>query len=139
MADQALVESKLAASNELVKKVVESNLPLAAAYWEWREEYGGWILLLVPKSYRDEAGFIDKVSSLLLGAPFRSIFSLSDVFVDSHKIERARALGSYIRTDSSFGQRIDKTFTGGHYFEGAVPIYFAPELSPNLRVARPVR
>lgn len=135
MADSSLVESKLAASKELVQKILDAKLPLAAAYWERREEHGGWILLLVPTSVRDELDMIDKVSSLLIEKRFRSTFSLSDVFVDSHKIERARALGAYIRAESYAGQQIDTTFTGGHYFESVVPLYFAPALLPHLRVA----
>ena len=135
MADQSLVESKLAASKELVKKVVDAKLPLAAAYWELREEHGGWIFLLVPASQSDELVMIDKVSSLLIEKPFRSVFSLSDVFVDSHKIDRSRALGAYIRGESYVGRQLDTTFTGGHYFESVVPVYFAPALLPHLRVA----
>jgi hypothetical protein len=135
MAEQSLVESKLSASKELVRKIVDAKLPLAAAYWERREEYGGWILLLVPASYHDELQMIDKVSSLLVESPFRSIFSLSDVFVDGHKIEPARALGAYIRSESNIGRLIETTFTGGHYFESAIPLYFAPELLTHLRVA----
>jgi len=135
MAEQSLVDSKLTASKELVRRVLDARLPLAAAYWEQREEYGGWILLLVPTSRGDELTMIDKVSSLLIEKPFRSAFSLSDVFVNSHEINRARALGAYIRDESSFGQRLDTTFTGGHYFESVVPLYFAPELLTHLRVA----
>lgn len=137
MADQSLVESKIAVSKELVQRIRNDRLPLAAAYWERREEYGGWIFLLVPTSFRGELDTISKVSSLLAEGPFRSTFTLSDVFVDSHKIEQAHALGAYIRDEAYYGQRIDTTFTGGHYFEGVVPIYFAPELLPNVKVARP--
>ena len=51
------------------------------------------------------------------------------------KLERARALGSYIRIDPYIGRRIDTTFTGGQYFESVIPVYLAPELMPHLRVA----
>jgi hypothetical protein len=135
MADQSLIESKLTASKELVRKLLDMKLPLAAAYWERREEYGGWIFLLVPASHLDDLGLIGEVSSLLIEKPFRSIFSLSDVFVDGHKIDRARALGAYIRDETYVGQQLDTIFTGGHYFEGVVPIYFAPELMTHVRVA----
>jgi hypothetical protein len=131
MADQSLVEGKLSSSKELVKRIPDVWLPLAAAYWERREDYGGWILL-APKSQGDELTMIDSASSLLIEKPFRSVFSLSDVFVDGHKIDQARAPGAYFRSDSYIGGQLDTTFTGGHYFEGVVPVYFAPELLPHL-------
>jgi hypothetical protein len=135
MADQSLVDSKIEASKELVQKLLAAKLPLAAAYWDWREERGGWILFLVPRSSRDDRKLIDEVSSLLVQRPFRTIFSLSDIFVDRLQIDRARAIGAYIRTEPYVGRRIDTTFTGGHYFEGVVPIYIAPDLLTHLRVA----
>jgi hypothetical protein len=135
MADQSLVESKLAASKSLTSQLVEGQFPLAAAYWERREERGGWVFLLIPNSYQYERSLIDRVSSLLVGKPFRSIFSISDVFVESQMIERARALGAYIRDEDYIGRPIDTTFTGGHYFESVVPVYFAPSLLKHVRVA----
>ena len=135
MADQSLVDEKLKASVELVGKLMGAKLPLAAAFWERREEYGGWTLLLVPTSHLDELALIDKVSSLLIEKPFRSVFSLSDVFVDGRKIDQARALGAYIRDESYAGRQLGTIFTGGHYFEGVVPIYLAPELMKHIRVA----
>ena len=135
MADQSLVTTKFAASKDLVGIIREASLPIAAAYWEKREEYGGWRLLLVPTSQREELPVISKVSSVLREKPFRSVFSLTDVFVDSRELERARALGAYIRDESSIDQQLETTFTGGHYFESVVPIYFAPSLLINVRVA----
>jgi hypothetical protein len=134
MADQSLVESKFVASKSLTARLVDEHFPLAAAYWERREERGGWILLLVPKSFEHERSLIDIVSSLLIEKPFRSVFSLSDVFVESRMIDRARALGAYIRDEDYVGRPIDTTFTGGHYFESVVPIYFAPQLLKHVRV-----
>ena len=135
MADQSLVESKLVASKSLTSQLVGERFPLAAAYWERREERGGWVFLLIPNSYQYERSLIDRVSSLLVGKPYRSIFSLSDVFVESQMIERARALGAYIRDEDYVGRPIDTTFTGGHYFESVVPVYFAPQLLKHVRVA----
>ena len=74
-------------------------------------------------------------SALLVEAPYRSVFSVSDPVVDGRQIERARALGAYIRVEPYIGRHIDATFTGGHYFEDVVPVYFAPELLTRLRVA----
>jgi hypothetical protein len=135
MADQSLVAGKLTASEELVRTALDPKLPLAAAYWERREEHNSWIFLVVPMSHRDELAMIGKVSSLLGEKPFRSVFSLSDVFVDAHQIDRARALGAYIRDASYVGRQLDTIFTGGHYFESVVPVYFAPALLPHLQVA----
>jgi hypothetical protein len=135
MADQSLVESKLAASKLLTSQLVSERVSLAAAYWERREERGGWVFLLIPNSYQYERALIDRVSSLLVGKPFRSAFSLSDVFVESQMIERARALGAYIRDEDYVGRPIDTTFTGGHYFESVVPVYFAAPLLKHVRVA----
>lgn len=135
MADRSLVDRKFDASKQLVQSLKTMGAPLLAAYWELHEEDGGWLFFLVPRSVRDESKLIDAASSLLVEPPYRSIFSLIDVQVDSHQIERARALGSYIRSESYVGRDIDTTFTGGHYFESVVPVHFAPELLTHLRVA----
>jgi hypothetical protein len=135
MADQSLVERKLAASKSLTSRLVDDRFPLAAAYWELREERGGWVFLLIPSSYQNERSLIDRVSSLLIEKPFRSVFSLSDVFVEGHMIDRARALGAYIRDEDYVGRPIETTFTGGHYFEGVVPVYFAAPLLSHVQVA----
>jgi hypothetical protein len=64
----------------------------------------------------------------MITPPYRSVFSLADVFVDAHQIVRARALGSYLRSSEDLGRQFDTTFTGGHYFESVVVLYIAPEL-----------
>jgi hypothetical protein len=64
----------------------------------------------------------------MITQPYRSVFSLSDVFVDAHQIERARAIGSYLRSPDDLGRQFDTTFTGGHYFESVIVVYVAPEL-----------
>src|SRR5258708_7916700 len=126
MADQSLVESKVEASKGLTRELVDGGPPLMAAYWDWREDRAGWVVFLVAQSFQDEMKLIDSVSTLLIKAPYRSVFSLSDVFVDSRQIRRAEALASYLRLPMDLGRRIDTTFTGHEYFESAVPIYFAP-------------
>ena len=98
MADQSLIDRKLDVSRQLVDNLRYSHAPLLAAYWDWSEERSRWIFCLVPKTPADESKLIDEASKTLIEAPYRSIFSLSDVVVDGHQIARARAIGSYIRT-----------------------------------------
>lgn len=136
MADQSLVESKIQASKDLSRKLIEGGFPLVASYWDWRDERGGWVLFLVTRSFSDERKLIEGVSSLRTTEPYRSVFSLGDVIVDSRQIRRAEALASYLRLPMDLGQRIDTTFTGHEYFESAVPIYFAPELATRRHAAQ---
>jgi hypothetical protein len=135
MAAESLMESKLEASKQLAKQLVEQGAPLFAAYWEFREEVDRWTLVLVPNSPDEERRLIKEATARLVETPYRSVFSLSDPAVDSRQIERARALGAYIRVEPYIGRRIDTTFTGGEYFESVVPVYLAPELMTHLRVA----
>lgn len=135
MAAESLVESKLEASQQLAKKLIELGSPLLAAFWDFREEVDRWTLVLVPTSPKEERRLIEQASDLLVEEPYRSVFSLADPSIDSHQIERARALGSYIRVKPYVGRRIDTTFTGGQYFESVVPVYFAPNLMTHLSVA----
>jgi hypothetical protein len=135
MAAESLIESKLEASKQLARQLIERGAPLFAAYWEFREEVDRWTLVLVPTSPNDERRLIGEATGLLIESPYRSVFSLSDPAVDSRQIERARALGAYIRVEPYIGRRIDTTFTGGQYFESVVPVYLAPELMTHLRVA----
>jgi hypothetical protein len=135
MAAESLMESKLEASKQLAKQLVEQGAPLFAAYWEFREEVDRWTLVLVPNSPDEERRLIKEATARLVETPYRSVFSLSDPAVDSRQIERARALGAYIRVEPYIGRRIDTTFTGGQYFESVVPVYLAPELMTHLRVA----
>lgn len=128
-------ERKIEVSGLLARQLVDAGAPLLAAYWEWREERGGWVLFLVSNE-AEERRLVGLASSLLVNEPHRSVFSLADVIVDSHQIERARALASYVRGDVSAGRRIDTTFTGGHYFEIAMPVYVAPELASRQSAAR---
>ena len=135
MAAESLMESKLEASKQLARVLIERDAPLFAAYWEFREEVDRWTLVLVPVSESEERRLIRQATELLIEPPFRSVFSLSDPSIDSRQIERARALGAYIRVEPYIGRRIDTTFTGGQYFESVVPVYLAPELMTHLRVA----
>jgi hypothetical protein len=128
-------ELKVKASERLTKELIRRGSPLLAAYWEYREEEGRWTLMLVPNSPEEERRMIKEATALLVEAPYRSAFSLSDPAVDARQIERARALGTYIRVKPYVGRRIDTTFTGGQYFESVVPVYLAPELMTHLRVA----
>jgi hypothetical protein len=135
MATESLIDSKLEASKRLAKQLIEKDAPLLAAYWEFREEVDRWTLVLVPATPKEEQRLIREATDLLTESPYRSVFSLSDPAVDSRQIERARALGAYIRVKPYIGRRIDTTFTGGQYFESVVPVYLAPELMTHLRVA----
>jgi hypothetical protein len=135
MVAESLTNSKLEASKQLAKELIEQGAPLLASYWEFREEVGRWTLVLVPASPAEERRLIKEATGRLVEAPYRSIFSLSDPSVDSGQIERARALGAYIRVEPYIGRRIDTTFTGRQYFESVIPVYFAPELITHLSVA----
>lgn len=135
MAAESLVESKLEASKRLAKKLIEVGAPLLAAFWDFNEEVDRWTLMLVPTSAKEERRLIELSTKMLVEAPYRSVFSLSDPSVDSHQIERARALGAYIRVEPYVGRRIDTTFTGGQYFESVVPVYLTPDLVTHLSVA----
>jgi hypothetical protein len=135
MVADALVDRKVEASERLAKELVVRGSPLLAAYWDFREDAGQWTLVLVPTSSKEEQSLIEQASNLLVERPYRSVFSLSDPAVDSGQIERARALGAYIRIQPYIGRRIDTTFTGGQYFESVIPVYFAPGLVTHLSVA----
>jgi len=135
MAAESLMESKLDASKQLAKQLVDRGAPLFAAYWEFSDEVDRWALVLVPTSPDDERRLIKEVTARLVEAPYRSVFSLSDPAVDSRQIDRARALGAYIRVEPYIGRRIDTMFTGGQYFESVVPVYLAPELMTHLHIA----
>jgi hypothetical protein len=128
MVDRSLVERKLEASQSLVSKLVATNAPLLAAYWEWGQERDRWICYLVPNSSGDELGLVDAASAIMIEQPFRSVFSLSDVYIDAQQIARARAIGAYIRSSEDIGRQFDTTFTGGQYFESVIVIYIAPKL-----------
>ena len=135
MVADALVDRKVEASERLANELVVRGSPLLAAYWDFREDAGQWTLVLVPTSSKEEQSLIEQASNLLVEQPYRSVFSLSDPAVDSGQIERARALGAYIRIQPYIGRRIDTTFTGGQYFESVIPVYFAPGLVTHLSVA----
>lgn len=135
MAAESIVESKLDASKQLAKRLIEQGVALLAAYWEFHEELDRWTLVLVPASPSDEMSLIKAATDLLIEPPYRSIFSISEPTVDSRQIKRARALGAYIRVKPFVGRRIDNTFTGGEFFESVVPVYLAPELMTHLHVA----
>jgi len=135
MAAESVVSSKLDASKQLAARLIKDGAPLLAAYWDFSEELDRWTLVLVPNSLGDERSLIKKATDLLIEPPFRSTFSLSEPSVDSLQINRARALGAYIRFEPYVGRQIDNTYTGGEYFEGVVPVYLAPKLMTHLDVA----
>jgi hypothetical protein len=128
MADRTLVERKLEVSRDLVRQLTSDGAPLLAAYWEWGQEKDRWIFYLVPKSAQHESELVRSASKIMITQPYRVVFSLSDVFVDAHQIERARALGAYLRSPEDLGRQFDTTFTGGYYFESVIVVYVAPEL-----------
>lgn len=135
MAAESVIESKLEASKQLVKQLIERRVSLLAAYWEFREEVGRWTLVLVPMSIGEERKLIKNATALLVEQPHRSGLSIFELSVDGRQIKRARALGAYIRVEPYIGRRIDTTFTGGEYFESVVPVYFSPKLMTHLHVA----
>lgn len=135
MVADALVDRKVEASERLAREMLALGAPLLAAYWEFREERGRWELVLVPKSASDARQLVKQVSSLRTEPSYRTVFSLSDTVVDARQIERARALGAYIRVEPYIGRHIDTTFTGGHYFENVIPVYLEDSLLTHLRVA----
>ena len=97
MAAVSLVESKLETSKQLAKELVRRSSPLLAAFWDFHEDIDRWTLVLVPRSPEEELHLIEQATDLLVEPPFRSSFSLLDTTVDGRQIERARALGAYIR------------------------------------------
>ena len=128
MVDRSLVERKFETSKALVNDLLAAKAQLLAAYWEWEQERDRWIFYLVPNSNDDERVLVEATSKIMIEQPYRSVFSLSDVFVDAHQIVRARALGSYVRSSEDIGRQFDTTFTGGQYFESVIVIYIAPKL-----------
>jgi hypothetical protein len=135
MAAESLVKSKLDASVDLANSLLKQGSPLLSAFWDYDNDLERWTLVLVPKSRSDERRLIEQASTLLIEQPYRGVFSLSDPTVDGNQIDRARALGAYIRFEPYVGRRIDTTFTDGEYFESVVPVYFSPELMTRLSVA----
>lgn len=135
MVDQSLVDQKLRTSFELADHLVKLGAPLLAAYWEWRDETGRWELVLVPFSAEEEHDLIKIATEVLIEPPYRSVFSLLDLAINARQIERARAIGAYIRGPEDLGRRFDTTFTGGHYFEGVIVIYLAREFAREHHVA----
>jgi len=135
MAAEALGDRKIDASEELAQELIRRASPLLAAYWEFREELGGWRLVLVPTAAGEERRLIKEATDLLVEAPYRSTLSLFDAAIDSRQVDRAKALAGYIRVQPYSGQRFDKTFTGRQYFESVIPVYLAPELTTHLHVA----
>jgi hypothetical protein len=134
MAADALVDSKFEASKQLANSLVQRGAPLLAAFWDFHEDVDRWTLVLVPTSPEEQRRLIKQATDLLVEPPYRGIFSISDPLVDSHQIDRARALGAYIRYEPYIGRRFDTTFTNGEFFESVVPVYFKPELLTRLAV-----
>src|ERR1700709_2188138 len=103
MAAESLVDSKLEASKQLTSLLVKRGAPLLAAFWDFHEDVDRWTLVLVPTSPDEQGRLIKQATDLLIEPPYRSIFSISDPLVDSHQIDRARALGAYIRYEPYIG------------------------------------
>src|SRR3954447_15094453 len=135
MAAGSLVDSKFEASKQLASELVQRGAPLLAAFWDFHEDIDRWTLVLVPISPDEQGRLIKQATDLLIEPPYRSIFSISDPLVDAQQIERARALGAYIRYEPYVGRRFDTTFTNGQFFESVVPVYLKPELLTRLAVA----
>jgi hypothetical protein len=135
MAIGSLVESKFDASKRLVDDLLAQQSPLLAAYWEFHEDVDRWTLILVPVSPDTERNLLKDAVELLIKPPYRAVLSVSDASINSRQFDRAKALGAYIRSEPYAGRRIDTTFTGGQYFESAVPVYFKPELMTHLSAA----
>lgn len=135
MAAETLLEAKFEASRQLATQLIEQGAPLLAAYWDFNDEAERWALVLVPISPSEERRLIKQATELLSNAPYRPAFSIFDLLIDGRQIERARALGAYIRVKPYIGRRIDTTFTGRQYFESVIPVYLPPELLTHLRVA----
>jgi len=128
MADRTLAERKFETSKQLVRQLQSDGAPLLAAYWEWSQEKDRWAFYLVPTSIKAESELVRAASKIMITPPYRTVFSLADVFVDASQIERARAIGSYLRSAEDLGRQFDTTFTGGQYFESVIVIFVAPEL-----------
>ena len=128
MVERSLVEQKFELSKKLVERLNAETASLLAAYWELASERDRWSFYLVPKSIEQQAQLIDATSRIMITPPYRSVFSLADVYVDAHQIARARAIASYLRSTENLGQQFDTTFTGGQYFESVIVLYIAPEL-----------
>src|ERR1700683_3477380 len=105
MAERSLIERKIEVSKQLTKQLRDADAPLLAAYWEWGQEKDRWAFYLVPKSIEVERELVNSASQIMIGQPYRSVFSLSDVFVDAHQIERARAIGAYLRGSEDLGRQ----------------------------------
>lgn len=128
MAELSLVERKLDVSGQLVSALNAERAPLLAAYWEFAPEKDRWVFYVVPKSIDTQHELVEAASKIMIEQPYRSAFSLSDVFVDAQQIRRAQAIGAYIRSPEDLGRQFDTTFTGGQYFESVIVIYIAPNL-----------
>ena len=135
MVAESLVERKFEASLNLTSKLLDMGSPLLAAFWDYDSDFERWTLALVPNSPSDQRRLIEQASTLLIEQPYRAVFSLSDPSIDSHQINRARALGAYIRYEPYIGRRMDTTFTSNEYFESVIPVYLAPELMTHLSPA----
>jgi len=131
MVERSLVERKFELSKELIARLNAVSAPLLAAYWEVTSAKDWWSFYLVPNSIQDEGKLVEAVSQIMIASPYRSVFSLSDVYVDAHQIARARAIASYLRSPEDLGRQFDTTFTGGQYFESVIVLYVAPELQKH--------
>jgi hypothetical protein len=129
MADRRLNPTKIDASDKLTKALVSQNSPVSAAYWEYQEERGGWVFFLIAPSEAEGFTLVRDAATFLVEAPYRNVFSLSDVIIDARQIDRAKALANYLNQRAIFGTQVSTTFTGGHYFEEIIVVYFSPALT----------
>ena len=98
MAERSLVNRKIEVSRRLIRHLEADRAPLLAAYWEFAPDKDRWILYLVPKSTELERELIATVSKIENTPPYRSVFSLSDVFVDARQLPKALAIGTYLES-----------------------------------------
>jgi hypothetical protein len=134
MVTEMLGDRKIEASERLAQELVRRGSHLLAAYWEFSDESDRWTLMLVPTSPEEERHLIKEATALLVEDPYHLAFSILDAAIESHQIDRAKALGAYIRVQPYPGRRFDKTFTGHQYFESVILVYFRPELLTHLAV-----
>jgi hypothetical protein len=128
VAERSLVERKLDVSRRLVSALNAERAPLLAAYWEFDPDKDRWVFYVVPESINAQRELVEMASKIMIEQPYRLVFSLSDVFIDAQQIERAQAIGGYIRSPDDLGRQFNTTFTGRQYFESVIPIYVAPKL-----------
>src|SRR5258707_14096790 len=110
MVTEALGDRKIDASEALAQELMRRGSPLLAAYWEFREELGGWGLVLVPTAAEEEPRLLKEATDLLVETPYRSTLSLFDPAIDTRQVDRAKALAACSRVHPYSGPRFATTF-----------------------------